>query len=147
MFYESWFYKKNTSRVDIDTFPKRSLFEAIINALAHRDYFLSGSAIFVDLFKNRLVISSPGSFFGTGDMKKTYKLDSFISKRRNELICDIFIMCKAMEDKGTGFEKILEDYKNVDLKYKPFIFAKNNQFSIVLLDLTNKDGGGLYNMQ
>ena len=33
-------------------------------------------------------------------------------------------MCKAMEDKGTGFEKILEDYKNVDLKYKPFIFAK-----------------------
>lgn len=52
-------------------------------------------------------------------------------------------MCKAMEDKGTGFEKILEDYKNVDLKYKPFIFAKNNQFSIVLPDLTNKDGVGL----
>lgn len=62
--------KKNTSRVDIDSFPKRSLFEAIINALPHRDYFLSGSAIYVDLFKNRLVISSPGSFFGTGDMKK-----------------------------------------------------------------------------
>ena len=41
--------KKNTSRVDIDSFPKRSLFEAIINALAHRDYFLSGSAIYVDL--------------------------------------------------------------------------------------------------
>lgn len=137
------FLKKNTSRVDIDSFPKRSLFEAIINALAHRDYFLSGSAIYVDLFKNRLVISSPGGFFGTGDMKKTYKLDSFISKRRNELICDIFIMCKAMEAKGTGFEKILEDYKNVDLKYKPFIFAKNNQFSIVLPDLTNKDGVGL----
>lgn len=115
--------------------------------MAHRDYFLSGSAIYVDLFKNRLVISSPGCFFGTGDMKKTYKLDSFISNRRNELICDIFIMCKAMEDKGTGFEKILEDYKNVDLKYKPFIFAKNNQFSIVLPDLTNKDGVGLYNMQ
>ena len=56
-------------------------------------------------------------------------------------------MCKAMEDKGTGFEKILEDYKNVDLKYKPFIFAKNNQFSIVLPNLTNKDGVGLYNRQ
>lgn len=56
-------------------FQKSSLFEAIINALAHRDYFLAGSAIYVDLFKNRLVISSPGCFFGTGDMKKTYKLD------------------------------------------------------------------------
>lgn len=41
----------------------------------------------------------------------------------NEFV--IFLLwCKAMEDKGTGFEKILEDYKNVDLKYKPFIFAK-----------------------
>ena len=116
--------------------------------MAHRDYFLSGSAIYVDLFKNRLVISSPVCFFGTGDMKKHISwIHSFISKRRNEWICDIFIMCKAMEDKGTGFEKILEEYKNVDLKYKPFIFAKNNQFSIVLSDLTNKDGVGLYNRQ
>lgn len=56
-------------------------------------------------------------------------------------------MCKAMGDKGTGFEKILEDYKNVDLKYKPFIFAKNNQFSIVLPDFTSKDDVWLYNRQ
>lgn len=134
------FIKKETKRIDIDAFPKRSLFEAIINSLAHRDYFISGSAIYVDMFKNRLVISSPGGLYGSGDVKKTYKLDYFISRRRNELICDVFIMCKAMEAKGTGFEKIMDDYKNENESHKPFIFSKNNQFSIVLPDLTYEDG-------
>lgn len=134
------FIKKTTSRIDVDSFPKRSIFEAIINSLAHRDYFISGSAIYVDLFKNRLVISSPGGLFGTGEVKLTYKLDYFISRRRNTLICNVFVLCKAMEAKGTGFEKILDDYKNVKDSQRPFIFSKNNQFSIVLPDLTYEDG-------
>lgn len=137
------FIKEETKRIEVDAFPRRSLFEAIINSLAHRDYFLTGSAIYVDIFKNRLVITSPGGLYGNGDLKKTYKLDSFISRRRNELICNIFILCKAMEAKGTGFEKISDDYKNVQLNHKPFIYCKNNQFSIVLPDLTYENGVGL----
>ena len=135
--------KKETTRLDLDAFPKRSLFEAIINSLAHRDYFITGSAIYVDLFKNRLVISSPGGFYGSGELKRTYKLDSFISRRRNELICNVFILCKAMEAKGTGFEKIMSDYSGEDIGHQPFIFAKNNQFSIVLPDLTYSMGVSL----
>ena len=134
------FVKKSDSRIDIDSYPKRSLFESIINSLAHRDYMVDGSSIFVDLFANRLVITSPGSLYNGNDLAITYKLDSFISKRRNELICDVFIMCKAMEAKGTGFEKILDDYKEQDSKHKPFIFSKNNQFSIVLPDLLYEAG-------
>lgn len=137
------FVKLPTSRIDIQSYPERSLFEAIINSLAHRDYYISGSAIYVDLFVNRLVISSPGGLYGSIDFKKTYKLDSFISKRRNELISDVFILCKAMEAKGTGFEKIMEDYKNADEAHKPFIFSENNQFSIVLPDLTYTAGVGM----
>ncbi len=137
------FLKKDSKRIDIDAYPKRSIFEAVINSLAHRDYLLDGSAIYIDLFKNRLSISSPGSLFQTGELKKTYKLESFISKRRNKLISDVFVLCKAMEAKGTGFEKIIDDYAEFDSKYKPFVFSKNNQFTIVLPDLTNPEGVGL----
>lgn len=134
-------HKNPTNRYDVDSFPERSRFEAIINSLAHRDYFITGSAIYIDLFKNRLVISSPGGLFGSpSESIETYKLDSFISRRRNTLICDVFVLCKAMEAKGTGFEKIVEDYRNVSDSHKPFIFVKNNQFSIVLPDLTYEDG-------
>ena len=135
------FHKKATSREDIDSFPARSLFEAIINSLTHRDYFITGSAIYVDLFKNRLVISSPGGLFGSpSENIETYKLDSFISRRRNTLISNVFVLCKAMEAKGTGFEKITQDYKDAKLSHKPYLFVKNNQFSIVLPDLTYADG-------
>ena len=134
------FIKKDTSRIDIDAYPVRSVFESLINALAHRDYFIKGSDIFVDLFKNRLVISSPGSIFKDNESKTTYQLDKLISSRRNELISNTFVLCKVMEAKGTGFKKILEDYKESDESHKPFIRSKYNQFSITLPDLTYSDG-------
>lgn len=130
------FIKTSTSRKDIVSYPDRSLFEAIINALAHRDYLLSGTQISVDIFFNRIVITSPGSLFNTGDLNPTYDLSSFISRRRNELVSSVFIISKAMEAKGTGFEKIQKDYQDADETHKPFIFSSNNQFSIVLPDLS-----------
>lgn len=134
------FLKTQKGREEVDAYKPRALFEAIINALAHRDYFLQGSQISVDLFPNRLVISSPGSLYNSGELKPTYEIDSIISRRRNELICDTFVLCKAMEAKGTGLEKIMEEYKEADGRHRPFIFSKNNQFSIVLPDLTYEDG-------
>lgn len=135
------FRKLENKRVDFDAYPMRSLFEAIINSLAHRDYLLDGTAIYADLFRNRLVLSSPGRMTGSiQELAPTYHSDSWISRRRNELISNVFILCKAMEAKGTGFEKIIEDYKAGNQAQKPFIFSKNNQFSIVLPDLTYEDG-------
>ncbi len=137
------FIKKDTHRVDFDAFPRRSVLESVLNALAHRDYLINGTDISVDLFKNRLVITSPGSIFREDEPKTTYKLDKMISNRRNELICDVFVLCKVMEAKGTGFEKILDDYKEADEAHKPFIRSKYDQFSITLPDLTYKDGVSL----
>ncbi len=134
------FIKKDTHRVNFDAYPKRSVLESLINALAHRDYFIKGSDIFVDLFKNRLVISSPGAIFKDNESRTTYQLDKLISNRRNELICNTFVLCNVMEAKGTGFEKILEDYKDGDENHKPFIRSRYDQFSITLPDLTYSDG-------
>ena len=134
------FIKKETYRVDFDAYPRRSIFESLINSIAHRDYFIKGSDICVDLFRNRLVISSPGSIFKNDESFVSYKLDKLISNRRNELISNIFVLCKVMEAKGTGFEKILDDYKDADELHKPFIRSKYNQFSITLPDLTFEEG-------
>lgn len=132
--------KEDTKHIDYDAYPKRSLLEAFINALAHRDYLIDGTSIYVDLFKNRLSITSPGNLYSTGDIERTYQLDSFISKRRNELISSVFVLCDAMEAKGTGFEKIMDDYKVAPLNQKPYVYSKNKQFTIVLPDLTFKEG-------
>ena len=86
------------------------------------------------------MITSPGSFYGESKLSLTYDLSRYPSKRRNNLICSIFIYAKAMEAKGTGFEKIQSDYKNANENHKPYIYEKNNEFSIVLPDLIDEEG-------
>lgn len=74
--------KLGDTRKNVDAYPQRALFEGVINAVAHRDYFLDGTQIQVDMFKDRLEISSPGSFYRGEKLGKTYDLSGIISKRR-----------------------------------------------------------------
>lgn len=128
------------SRENVDAYPERALFEGIINAIAHRDYFLDGTQIQIDMFKDRLEISSPGSFYQGEKIGKTYDLSNIISKRRNELICAVLVKCNVMEAAGTGFDKIIQEYESADEAHKPFIYATSDHFTLVLPDLTYSEG-------
>lgn len=128
------------SRINIDAYPQRALFEGIINAFAHRDYFLVGTQIQIDLFKDRIEISSPGSFYQGERISKTFNLSNIISMRRNELICKVFVKCNVMEAAGTGFDKIVSDYADADENHKPYIFSSSDHFTLVLPDLTYSKG-------
>lgn len=132
--------KKNDSRVNVDAYPARALFEGIVNAVAHRDYYLDGTQIQVDMFRDRLEISSPGGFYLGEKLGKTYDLSGVISKRRNELITAVLVKCNVMEAAGTGFEKIMEDYKDVDDAHRPYICSSTDHFTLVLPDLTYASG-------
>ena len=132
--------KLGSTRKNIDAYPQRALFEGVINAVAHRDYFLDGTQIQVDMFKDRLEISSPGSFYRGEKLGKTYDLSGIISKRRNELIASVLVSCNVMEAAGTGFDKIIEEYKGVDEAHRPYIYSSSDHFTLVLPDLTYMDG-------
>ena len=132
--------KLGESRINIDAYPKRALFEGIINAVAHRDYFLDGTQIQVDMFRDRLEITSPGSFYRGEPFGKTYDLSRIISKRRNELISTILVMCNVMEAAGTGFDKITEEYRDADAEHRPYISSASDHFTLVLPDLTYGKG-------
>ena len=132
--------KLNDTRKNIDAYPERALFEAVINAVAHRDYYLDGTQIQVDMFKDRLEISSPGGFYRGEKLGKTYDLSGIISKRRNELITNVLVECNVMEAAGTGFDKITEEYEDADEAHKPYIYSSSDHFTLVLPDLTYTDG-------
>lgn len=132
--------KLGDTRKNIDAYPQRALFEGVINAVAHRDYFLDGTQIQVDMFKDRLEISSPGSFYRGERLGKTYDLSGIISKRRNELIASVLVSCNVMEAAGTGFDKIVEEYKGEDESHRPYIYSSSDHFTLVLPDLTYMDG-------
>lgn len=53
--------RKDPARVDLPQYSRRALFEAVVNAVAHRDYSMHRSAIRISMFEDRLEIQSPGS--------------------------------------------------------------------------------------
>lgn len=134
------FVKLADRRVNTDAYPSRALFEGIINAVAHRDYYLDGTQIQIDMYRDRLEISSPGSFYRGAPIQKTYDLSSLISKRRNEVICNVLVACRVMEASGTGFDKIVEDYSDADQNHKPYVYSSSDHFTLILPDLTYQAG-------
>ena len=132
--------KLGDARKNIDAYPLRALFEGVINAVAHRDYYLDGTQIQVDMFKDRLEISSPGSFYRGEKLGKTYDLSGIISKRRNELITSVLVSCSVMEAAGTGFDKIIEEYAGADDRHRPYIYSASDHFTLVLPDMTYTEG-------
>ncbi len=53
--------KKEPGRIDIPQFDMQAIFEALVNAVAHRDYSIYGSKIRLHMFSDRLEINSPGT--------------------------------------------------------------------------------------
>lgn len=134
--------KLEDTRKNIDAYPQRALFEGVINSVVHRDYFLDGTQIQIDMFRDRLEISSPGGFYRGEKLGKTYDLSGIISKRRNELIAAVLVRCNVMEAAGTGFDKIIEEYADADESHRPYIYSSSDHFTLVLPDLTYMDGVG-----
>jgi len=86
--------------------------EAIVNAVAHRDYAIAGSKIRLFLFADRLELYSPGKLPNTltlDDMPyrtftRNQLLVSFLSRVRSKRTGQVFL-----ESRGEGVRKILED--------------------------------------
>jgi len=53
--------RKEPARVDIPQYSQKAVFEALVNAVVHRDYSMRGSKIRLSMFSDRLEIQSPGS--------------------------------------------------------------------------------------
>ena len=57
--------RKSAGRVDLPEYDMISVFEAVVNAVVHRDYSMSGSRIRMKMFSDRLELYSPGGLPNT----------------------------------------------------------------------------------
>jgi len=86
---------KEPARRDIPQYSLQAVFEAVVNAVAHRDYSMSPSKIRLHLFSDRLEIFSPGT------IPNTMTIDTLSIRQvtRNELLTSMLSRCpvKPME--------------------------------------------------
>jgi predicted HTH transcriptional regulator len=80
---------KAPNRIETPQFSMNAVFEAVVNAVVHRDYSIYGSKIRLHLFADRLEIFSPGS------ISNTMTVDSLSERQsaRNELLSSLLARC------------------------------------------------------
>lgn len=80
---------KAPNRIETPQFSMNAVFEAVVNAVAHRDYSVYGSRIRLHLFADRLEIFSPGT------IPNTMTIDSLSERQsaRNELLSTLLARC------------------------------------------------------
>ena len=89
---------KNPARTDLPQYSEAALFEAIVNAVVHRDYSIRGSRIRLSMFADRLEINSPGG------LPNSLTIDSMAVRQstRNEALASIFGRIPVGEIRGSG---------------------------------------------
>ena len=116
--------RKDIGRIDQPQYSMRAVFEAIVNAVVHRDYSKSGSKIRLFMFTDRLELSSPGALANTVTIDKL----RYSQATRNELLSrllseitldDIGKQVKRyhfLERRGEGVGIILNESKQLSGK-------------------------------
>lgn len=97
-------YQDGLFRYEIPTFSEGATRESILNAVAHRDYRLSGS-VFIKQFPRHLEIISPGGF-PLGITRENI-LDH--QNPRNRRLAEAFARCGLVERSGQGMNRIFEE--------------------------------------
>lgn len=108
-----WRKTGNGGREEIRSYPKEAIREALVNAIAHRDYSISGTQIDIDIYADRIEIVSPGSWLLPKGYEE-YPLGSIPSIRRNVIIAACLDVANLMERGGTGFQTMIESYQEYD---------------------------------
>ncbi|MBQ0058629.1 MAG: putative DNA binding domain-containing protein [Lachnospiraceae bacterium] len=129
--------KTGNSRKEMPDYPERAVLEGIVNALIHRNYLELGSEVHIDMFDDRLEIYSPGGMCD-GTRVQDRDLMRVPSRRRNPVIADIFNRLKYMDRRGSGFKKILSDYRSQESyspKLEPEFYSDNDSFMLVLKNI------------
>ena len=95
---------KRTGRVERPQFSERAVFEALANAVAHRDYSMGGARIRLHMFADRLELYVPGA------LANTLTTDSMHLRQysRNELIVSLLARCPLPAGEGLGRSHIMD---------------------------------------
>jgi ATP-dependent DNA helicase RecG len=89
---------KDPARKEVPQFSERAVFEALVNAVAHRDYSIHGSKVRLFLFDDRLELFSPGA------LPNSVTVESLPLRQatRNELVTSLLARAPVEGIRGTG---------------------------------------------
>ncbi len=129
--------RKATARADRPQFSERAVFEALVNAVAHRDYSVAGARVRLHLFGDRLELHVPGA------LVNTLTTDSLHLRQanRNELIVSLLARCPAptglgrlnlMDRRGDGVPIILQEGEKLSGRSPEYLLIDDSELRLVI---------------
>ena len=88
-------------RRNIPLVPEDALREALVNAVVHRDYSISGSPVSLDVLRDRVLVTSPGAL--PNHMTVESVRAGGRPRSRNELMVNAMVVAGLMEKRGRGW--------------------------------------------
>ena len=117
---------------DTPEYPDFAWQEAIVNAVAHRDYEMQGRETEIWFYEDRLEISSPG------ELVPPVTIDALREGRRahasrNPMLVRVLADAEIMRDEGEGIGRVFREMENGFL-HEPRIESASGLFTITLLN-------------
>jgi len=101
-------------RRDIPEYPEEGVREAVVNAIAHRDYspYVRGSYVQIRLFADRLEIQSPGGLYGNVTEETLEEEQS----TRNRVLMRLMEDAHLVENRGSGIRAMIDAMRRLNLE-------------------------------
>ena len=118
--------ERDIQRKDNYLYPVEALREAIVNAVCHRDYTISGAAIRLLLFNDRLEIRSPGG------LPNTLTEENMLYRQftRNQMIASFLTGYGYMEQRGKGMLRMIKGCNENGIECRFFQTPDKNEFVV-----------------
>ncbi len=99
------------NRIRLDEYPVDSLREALVNAVAHRQYEDAGRKIILEVFADRVVISSPG-LPPRPITLASLRRGKYRPCSRNPVLAQCLSYFHRIEERGSGFRRMRDHMLN-----------------------------------
>lgn len=120
-------------------YPELACREALVNAIAHRDYAEEGRGIEIFVFDDRMEVRNPGALLSSVSMDDLLKLEG-VHQSRNAICCRVLRELGYMRELGEGMRRMF-DLMRVNELTPPELGSAGNSFSVTLRHTT------IYNQQ
>jgi len=131
---------KDPGRIETPQYSLNAVFEAIVNAVVHRDYSIYGSKIRLHIFSDRLELYSPGSVPNTMSIESI----SLRQSSRNELLSSLLARCRMnfdavgskrvfiMDKRGEGVPIILSESGELSGKKPEYLLIDDTELRLTI---------------
>ena len=125
-------------------YAERAVLEAMVNHFIHRDYTVMGGEVHLDIYDDRLAVTSPGGMYN-GMLIQDLDIADVSSERRNPILANVMAQLDYMEKRGSGLTRIcnetqaLDGYKD---ELRPVFKSTPTQFQTIIFASSDNQNVG-----